>query len=255
MTRLRQIAMASLAALAIGGVASSASATEIRKFREPVERRHHRSAARRCATARPVYGPGNGLPWDAVRSATRATPQETTARRFCPRSPKRYRCFGCRAGIGGAPPIRPRSCRRSTSSGRARVPSGGCGGGAPITVGGFVYTNTFVQPIALSWKLGGGWFVSTNFGFMVPDGTRQTGTPNPDYWTFEPSVAFSYLGSNWVATLNMFYDINTKSQGVCCSSNSTHHQREPVLRRLRCPLQVRKVVYWPGWVCRSADNC
>jgi hypothetical protein len=25
----------------------------------------------------------------------------------------------------------------------------------------------------------------------VPDGTRQTCTPNPDYWTFEPALAFS----------------------------------------------------------------
>ena len=80
--------------------------------------------------------------------------------------------------------------------------------------GGFVYTNTFIQPINLSWNLGGGWFVATAFSVTVPDGTRQTGTPNPDYWTFEPSIAFSYLGNNWVASANFFYDINTKSQGV-----------------------------------------
>jgi hypothetical protein len=47
------------------------------------------------------------------------------------------------------------------------------------------------------------------------------GSPNPDYWTFEPSIAFSYLGNNWVASANFFYDINTKSQGVCCSQQST----------------------------------
>jgi hypothetical protein len=98
---------------------------------------------------------------------------------------------------------------------------GNCGGGTPISGGGFVYTNTFIQPIALSWNLGNGWFVSAGFAFTPPDGTRQTGTPNPDYWTFEPSLAVSYLGNNWVASANFFYDTNNKSQGVCCSVNSS----------------------------------
>ncbi len=91
-------------------------------------------------------------------------------------------------------------------------------GAAPILGGGFVYTNTYWQPINLSWNLGGGWFVAAGFAFTGPDGTRQTGTPNPDYWTFEPSVAVSYLGASWVLSANFFYDINTKSQGVCCVS-------------------------------------
>ena len=90
-------------------------------------------------------------------------------------------------------------------------------GASPITSGGFVYTNTFWQPIALSWKLGGGWFMSTAFAFTSPNGTRQAGTPNPDYWTFEPSSRFSYLGNNWVASANFFYDINTKSKVFAAS--------------------------------------
>jgi hypothetical protein len=99
--------------------------------------------------------------------------------------------------------------------------NGNCVGAAPITSGGFVYTNTFFQPINLSWKLGGGWFIGTAFSFTAPDGTHQAGTPNPDYWTFEPSIAFSYLGQNWVASANFFYDINTKSTGTCCHQDST----------------------------------
>jgi hypothetical protein len=97
--------------------------------------------------------------------------------------------------------------------------NGSCAGGAPFTSGGIVYTNTFIQPIALSWNLGGGWFISGAFSFDPPDGSRNGGqfTPNPDYWTFEPSVAFSYLGNNWVASANFFYDINTRSQSNCCS--------------------------------------
>jgi hypothetical protein len=93
---------------------------------------------------------------------------------------------------------------------------GNCSGGTPISGGGFVYANTFIQPINLSWNLGGGWFVAGAFSVTIPDGTRQKGTPNPDYWTFEPSLAFSYLDSNWVLSANFFYDINTQSQGVCC---------------------------------------
>ena len=34
-------------------------------------------------------------------------------------------------------------------------------------------------------------------------------------------MAFSYLGNNWVASANFFYDINTKSDGVCCAANSS----------------------------------
>ncbi len=100
------------------------------------------------------------------------------------------------------------------------VGNGVCSGAAPISTGGFVYTNTFFNPITLSWKLGGGWFVSTGFNFTAPDGTRQVGTPNPDYWTLEPALAVSYVGSNWVFSANMFYDFNTRSQGTCCAQTT-----------------------------------
>jgi hypothetical protein len=102
--------------------------------------------------------------------------------------------------------------------------SGGCTGGGPIDAGGLVYTNTFIQPINLSWKLGNsGWFIGTAFAFTPPDGTHQLTTPNPDYWTFEPSIAFSYLGSGWVLSANFFYDFNTRSQNVCCNPGLLSH--------------------------------
>jgi len=97
--------------------------------------------------------------------------------------------------------------------------NGSCGGGSPISAGGFVYTNTTFNPITLSWNLGGGWFVSAAFNFMAPDGTRTTTfTPNPDYWTLEPALAISYLGSGWVLSGNFFYDINTQTAGTCCAA-------------------------------------
>jgi hypothetical protein len=37
----------------------------------------------------------------------------------------------------------------------------------------------------------------------------------------EPEIAFSYLGNNWVASANFYYDINTRSQGVCCAANGS----------------------------------
>ena len=83
-----------------------------------------------------------------------------------------------------------------------------------------VLANTTWSPINLSWNLGGGWFWSVTFNFMGPDGSRWAGTPNPDYWTFEPATAISYLGNNWVMSANFFYDINTRSTGPCCTRSA-----------------------------------
>jgi hypothetical protein len=96
----------------------------------------------------------------------------------------------------------------------------GTGGANQIVGGGFVTANTLWNPITLSWNLGGGLFVSGAFNFVAPDGTRTAFgqvTPNPDYWTFDPAFAISYLSANWNLTGNFFYDINTRSTGNCCA--------------------------------------
>lgn len=77
-----------------------------------------------------------------------------------------------------------------------------------------ILINTVWQPINLSWKLGGGWFISAYFSFQAPDGTRGGGNPNPDYWTFAPGAAISWLSPSWNISLNMVYQIYTASQGV-----------------------------------------
>jgi hypothetical protein len=93
------------------------------------------------------------------------------------------------------------------------------GAAFPATLGSFmVDANTFWSPINLSWNLGGGWFAAIEFNFTAPDGARYALTPNPDYWTFEPAFAISYIGANWVGSANFYYDINTKSNAVCCSA-------------------------------------
>ncbi len=93
----------------------------------------------------------------------------------------------------------------------------------------FMFANTTWTPISLSWNLGQGWFVSASFTFMAPDGTKDVSAanpdavqPNPDYWTFEPGFAIAYLANNWAISANFFYDINTSSQGLCCLFDSTY---------------------------------
>jgi hypothetical protein len=85
-----------------------------------------------------------------------------------------------------------------------------------VVGGGFVFANPTFTPIALSWNLGNGWFTSLGFNFMAPIGSNYTNTPNPDYWTLEPTFAVSYLANNWVLSANFFYDFNTSSKGPCC---------------------------------------
>jgi hypothetical protein len=231
MTRLKRIALGGLAALAIGGAASSALAEETGTFQNRLN------------------GATIGLPLGALPPPGLYTGLET-------------------AYLGV---LDPNGQGHSTGNQCAAVPGGGCGnlpaiaqavpllwvpgwnflgasysasvvqafyvfttcgiagsggnctGGSPISSGGLVYTNTFFQPINLSWNLGGGWFIAGAFAFTPPDGTRTNGTftPNPDYWTVEPSLAISYLGNNWVASANFFYDVNTRSIGTCCAANNT----------------------------------
>jgi hypothetical protein len=219
MTRLRQIAMAGLAALAIGGVASSASAMETGTFQNRLN------------------GATIGLPLGALPPPGLYTGLETAYLGLLAGNSTNGHAVGNQGtlvlpAIAQAVPLLwvPGWNFIGASYSASIVQAfyiftacgpAGCGGAAPIIAGGFVYTNTFFNPINLSWNLGGGWFVAAAFNFTAPDGTRQTGTPNPDYWTFEPALAFSYLGNNWVASANFFYDINTKSQGVCCAVNGT----------------------------------
>jgi hypothetical protein len=81
-----------------------------------------------------------------------------------------------------------------------------------------ILINTVWQPLNLSWNLGGGWFTSVYFSFQGPDGTNATGSANPDYWTFAPGWAISYLSPMWNASLNTVYQIYTASSGSNCAA-------------------------------------
>jgi hypothetical protein len=218
MTRLRKIMLGSLAALAIGGAASSALAEETGTFQNRLN------------------GATEGLPLGALPPPGLYTGLETAylgmlgnggasqgnaaggAHLYLPAIAQAvpllyvpgWNFLGATYGMSAV-----QAFYTFISCGAAPCSAGGA---APIAGGGFVYTNTLWNPITLSWNLGGGWFVSAAFNFTGPDGSRGTGTPNPDYWTFEPAVAISYLSNNWVLSANFFYDINTASAGVCCAA-------------------------------------
>jgi hypothetical protein len=234
MTRLRQIAMAGLAAIAIGGVASSAYAEEFGTF----ENRLAGATIGLPLGALPPPGIYTGLETAYLGLVEGGGNNGKSVGNWCvtQNGQPGHACANLPAiaqavpllfvpgwnwfGANYSASIVQAFYLFSTCGGLAS--NGNCVGAFPIVSGGLVYTNTFFQPINLSWKLGSsGWFVATAFAFTVPDGTKWAGTPNPDYWTFEPSIAFSYLGNNWVGSANFFYDINTKSQGVCCSQNGT----------------------------------
>jgi hypothetical protein len=227
MTRLRNIVLGGIAALAIGGAAGSATAMESGTFQNRLN------------------GATIGLPLGAAAPPGLYTGLATVY-------------LGVNPGTSG--PSAGNQCVAVAGGGCAKLPAiaqavpllwvpgwnflgatysaslvqafyifttcglagsgGSCTGGSPISSAGFVYTNTFFNPIALSWNLGGGWFVGAAFNFTAPTGSKAGGqfTPNPDYWTLEPAFAVSYIANNWVASANFDYDINTRSQGTCCAA-------------------------------------
>ena len=123
MTRLRQIAMAGLAAIAIGGVASSASAMETGTF----QNRLNGATIGLPLGAAPPPGLYTGLETAylgmlAGSSITAPAPEISALGlrvglcRTCPRLPKRCHCSGCQGGTSSVPPTRLRSCKRSMCS-------------------------------------------------------------------------------------------------------------------------------------------
>jgi hypothetical protein len=225
MTRLRQIAMASLAALAIGGAASSANAMQTGTFQNrlngatiglplgaaPPPGLYSGIETAYLGLAGQNGGRGNQLPGQAVPAVAQAVPFL-----YVPG----WNFFGATYSFGVVQAFYMGSF--SSSLGNLNTPP--VGSPLAIPVGGFgwyeVLANTFWSPINFSWNLGQGWFFSASFNVTGPDGSRWAGTPNPDYWTFEPAAAISYLGNNMVASANFFYDINTQSTGPCCVAAS-----------------------------------
>jgi hypothetical protein len=222
MTRLKQLALGGLAALAIGGMTSSAFAYESGSF----ENRLVGATIGLPLGALPPPGLYTGLEtaYLGMPQAVASTgsfipgPARLTLPAIAQAVPLLYvpgwHFLGASYGMSVVQAFyNNNSCVSGSCAGAAFFGSGNNAVGG----GGYVTANTTFSPIILSWNLGGGWFISSGFTFMAPDGTRTTGTPNPDYWTFEIPLAVSYLANNWNITANFFYDINTSSGGTCCA--------------------------------------
>jgi hypothetical protein len=224
MTRLRNVVLGGLAALAIGGAAGSAWAEESGSF----ENRLTGATIGLPLGALPPPGLYTGLETAYLGMGHAAASTGT----FIPGGVKLvlpalaqavpllwvpgWNFLGASYGISVVQAFYNNNSTGGTASqGTPFSPAG-----AAVAAGNYTTANTFFNPITLSWNLGGGWFVSAAFNFVAPDGTKSTAadtTPNPDYWTLEPAFAVSYLANNWNITGNFFYDINTKTTGTCCS--------------------------------------
>jgi hypothetical protein len=87
--------------------------------------------------------------------------------------------------------------------------------GQPLNIQAAGMFNTYFVPIELSWtKIGGtGFAIKTGLGIYAPTGTSQNGGIAPGanipnglgnvgspFWTYQPELAFSYLGGGWNLT-------------------------------------------------------
>jgi hypothetical protein len=82
-----------------------------------------------------------------------------------------------------------------------------------VTTSANGFADTLWSPINLSWALGNAWFASAGLGFYAPNGTisgpNGTSGIGAPFWTFEPSVAISYLGNGYNLTAKLAYNTNT----------------------------------------------
>lgn len=109
-----------------------------------------------------------------------------------------------------------------------RPPLGALGGELPAIYGATPSVSrsgayaTFVTPAYLSWQLPEHFSVAARADVFIPDG----GWKNPltghgiaghlnalDFYSFQPSLAVSYLNDGWNFSAKMLADINAKNQG------------------------------------------
>lgn len=104
--------------------------------------------------------------------------------------------------------------------------------------------NTILQPVILSWRLKEGLFVSMahsvylkNGDVTIRDGVRDQSSYANDFWTYEPSVAVSYLHDGLDLTANLVYDHNGKNR------RTGYQSGDVVYLDLTAAKQVGKVTY------------
>ncbi len=97
-------------------------------------------------------------------------------------------------------------------AGYHQVDTTGIGGIKTASFGAF---NTILEPVTLSWQLPHNLFVALGQIFYIPDGefhsangVRTQQSFSTAYFTYEPSLAISYLRNGLDLTIDNIYDVN-----------------------------------------------
>jgi hypothetical protein len=99
--------------------------------------------------------------------------------------------------------------------------------GSPFNASANGVSNTYINPLSLSWNLGRGFFVKAGLGLHVPDGnvagrfgTSDVGSP---FWTFQPELALSYVKDGWNLSAYLHEEINTRNTTSGYTSGNLLH--------------------------------
>lgn len=79
----------------------------------------------------------------------------------------------------------------------------------------FALGNTHISPLGVSWAVAPGQFVSADLGFIAPTGKWNASDPvntAGNFWTFAPSLGYSYLNNGWNASVHLQYFANTENK-------------------------------------------
>lgn len=77
------------------------------------------------------------------------------------------------------------------------------------------FGNVEIHPLEVSWMIQPGIFVSTGFSIFAPTGQfSDTAEINSgaNFWTFSPSIGYSYLRDGWNASVHAQYFTNTENK-------------------------------------------
>ncbi len=103
------------------------------------------------------------------------------------------------------------------------------GVGGPKT-GEFGLFNTIFEPLLLSWNVGHGVSVALGQAVYFPNGEFHHAGPNRlqtsyanAFYTYEPSLAVTYLKNGWDLTANNVIDVNTKDTQTNYKSGSVYY--------------------------------
>jgi hypothetical protein len=128
--------------------------------------------------------------------------------------------------------------------------------GSPINGQGSGAFNTYVVPVELSWKLGGGFAVKTGVGIYLPDGcttgANKLGCEANPYTTFQPELIVSYLANGWNLTAAMYEEFNTKNRVTNYTTGDIFHTDFTVTKTIG-KWTIGPVAYYVAQV--TGDTC